>query len=182
MFVVDAAIGEVFVGVRVAVLVCDVFRTRSRFGIGVAVARVLAFHSGRSDLVIVAFTECPSSDWAVRRPAGVACVRRLAGRAPPWGLSPTDISRVPNLAFAELSRPYEVGAIPLRVPLPEPCLGLTIGFCSVTLSAPQYEKLILLLRSESSESPPSSSSSSGRGTMRGCTPECTCCRDFTTLI
>ena len=51
----------------------------------------------------------------------------------------------------------------------------------VTLSAPQYEKLILLFRSESSESMPPSSSSSGMGTRRGCTPECTCARERATL-
>lgn len=77
--------------------------------------------------------------------------------------------RVPNFAFAEDSRAYAVvGVIARRAPFVMGALGLTTGFWSVTLSAPQYEKLILLLRSESSESLAASSSSSvGMGTMRG---------------
>ena len=39
-----------------------------------------------------------------------------------------------------------------------PPLLMLRGFCTVILSAPQYEKLILLLRSESSDSLPGSSS------------------------
>lgn len=90
---------------RVAVLVWDILRVRCIFGTGVVVTRVLVFHSGLSDLVTVALTEWPSSDAAARRPVGVAWVRRLAGRAPPIGLSGDVTNRVPNLAFAEDSRP-----------------------------------------------------------------------------
>ena len=47
------AVAAAPVGVRVAVLVCEVLRTRAFLGRGVAVARVLVFHSGLS-LVTVA--------------------------------------------------------------------------------------------------------------------------------
>ena len=159
---------EALMGVRVAVLVWDVFRVRSLFVIGVAVARVLASQAGRSR-VTVAFTEWPSSDCAAcRRAVGVACVRRLGGRAA-FGGSPT--IRVPNLAIADDSRAYGVVGVPRRPLGPGAGFGFTMGFCKVTLSAPQYEKLILLLRSESSEYP-ASSSSSGSGTTFGWgTPE-----------
>ena len=53
---VEVVVGFVL-GVRVAVLVCEMLRVRCAFEIGVAVALVLVFHSGRSDLVTVAFTE-----------------------------------------------------------------------------------------------------------------------------
>lgn len=78
--------------------------------------------------------------------------------------------RVPNFAFAEDSRAYAVvGVTVRRPPFAMGAFGLTMGFWSVTLSAPQYEKLILLLRSESSESLAASSSSAsvGMGTIRG---------------
>lgn len=123
----------VLVGVRVAVLVWDVFRTRAFFGPGVVVARVLVFHSGLS-LVTVAFTAWPSSDGAGRLAVGVVCVRRLAGRAA-CGVSA--MSRVPNLAFADDSLPYDVAIPPRRAPDVAAARGLTTGFCRVTLSAPQ---------------------------------------------
>ena len=160
---------------RAAALVCETLR--ERLGTGVEAARVLLSHVGRSR-VMVTLTEWLSSD--TLRLVGVAAVLRLAGRGTCKGSFIT--SRVPNLALAEDSRAYAVvGVVVRRGAEDAGAFGLTTGFWSVTLSAPQYEKLILLLRSESSESPPSSSSSSGRGTMRGCTPECTCCRERTTL-
>lgn len=128
---------------------------------------MLVFHPG---LVTVALWL--SSDAAGRREVGLVTVRRLAGR----GLvddSPADTSLVPNLALAEDSRAYaglsEAGPPPRRVGTTRVLVFMT-GFCTVTLSAPQYEKLILLLRSLSEESLPSSSSelSSGIGTILGC--------------
>lgn len=131
---VVVAVVAAVVGVRVAVLVWEVFLARAGFlGTGVAVARVLLPHAGRSR-VTVAFTEWPSSDSAGRRAVGVATVRRLAGRGA-CGVSAT--SRVPNFALADDSRPYDVVAPPLRAPLVASGLGLTRGFCRVTLSAPQ---------------------------------------------
>ena len=99
-----------------------------------------------------------------RLPTGVAfMVRRLVGR--PTGVWwSEDTRRVPNFALAEDSRPYDARAVPRLGVVPG--LPLVTGFWTVILSAPQYEKLILLFLSESSESL-SSSSSSGRGMIRG---------------
>lgn len=60
----------------------------------------------QAGLVTVAFIECVSSDNGPRRVTGVATVLRLAGRAAPLGIefSP-DMSREPNLALADDSRP-----------------------------------------------------------------------------
>ena len=155
---------------RVAALVWEMLRARLGTGVAAAVARVLLSHVGRSR-VIVTFTEWPSSECGVTfRFVGVAAVLRLAGRGG-CGTS-VETSRVPNLAFADDSRAYAVvGVVVRRAPLETGVLALTTGFWSVTLSAPQYEKLILLFLSESSDSTPWSSSSSGIGTMRGWTPE-----------
>ena len=67
-------------------LVVEMLRVRFAAEIGVVVAaRVLPSQAGRV-LVIVDFAdECPSSLYPGRREVGVACVRRLAGRA--WGPS-----------------------------------------------------------------------------------------------
>ena len=96
-------------------------------------------------------------------------------------LDSADSKRVPNLALADDSQLYvvtlEVG--PLRMPFwvvrARRCFAVT-GFRRVILSAPQYEKLILLFRPESSESL-ASSSSSGSGMIRGCAEV----REHTTL-
>lgn len=61
------------------------------------------------------------------------------------------------------------------------CLGLRTGFWRVILSAPQYEKLILLFLSESSDSPSPSSSSSGSGTILGCAADRASALERTTL-
>lgn len=99
-----------------------------------------------------------------RLPTGVAfMVRRLAGR-PAGAWWSEDTRRVPNFALADDSRPYDASGVPRLGVVP--CLPLATGFWTVILSAPQYEKLILLFLSESSESL-SSSSSSGRGMIRG---------------
>ena len=76
-----------------------------RFGTGVDVALVLPSHAGLS-LVTVTFTEWLSSDAVGFREVGVAWFRRLAGRLFAGESAP--IIRVPNLAFAEDSRPYAV--------------------------------------------------------------------------
>ena len=132
----------------------------------------------------VALTAVVSSI-AGRRTGVIAPVRRLDGRGGRT-LDSADSRRVPNLALADDSLLYvvipDVG--PRRTPF---CVGTTCrgfevtGFWRVILSAPQYEKLILLFRSESSESPASSSSSSsGSGMIRGCTEACSV-RERTTL-
>lgn len=104
----------------------------------------------------------------------VACCRRLAGLAPLLEAAESGelTIRVPNLAFAEDSRLVYDEGIWARRPTPVPVVeapprppraatpGFGRGVVSVTRSAPQYEKLILLFRSDSSDSAPSSSSSS----------------------
>ena len=108
-------------------------------------------------------------------------VRRLDGRG--WRtLDSADIRRVPNLALADDSLPYVLilDGGPLRTPprVVMTCRRLeSTGFWIVILSAPQYEKVILLFRSEASESPASSSSSSlGSDASRGCLPQGECQR------
>ena len=143
--------------------------------------RGFSFQAGR---VTVALTAVVSSIRG-RREGGRAPVRRLDGRGG-RALDSADSRRVPNLALADDSLLYvvipDVG--PLRMPfwVGTTCRGFAVtGFWRVILSAPQYEKLILLFRSESSESPASSSSSSsGSGMIRGCTEACSV-RERTTL-
>ena len=111
---------------------------------------------------------------------------RLDGRGGAT-IGSADSRRVLNLSLADDTLLYvvmpDVG--PLRTPfwVGTICRDLEVtGFWKVILSAPQYEKLILLFRSESSESPASSSSSSsGSGTIRGCTETCRV-RERTTLL
>ena len=128
--------------------------------------RGFSFQAGR---VTVALTAVVSSIRG-RREGGRAPVRRLDGSR-----------RVPNLALADTALLYviipDVG--PLRMPfwVGTTCRGFAVtGFWKVILSAPQYEKLILLFRPESSESL-ASSSSSGSGMIRGCAEV----REHTTL-
>lgn len=98
----------------------------------------------------------------------VAPARRLPGRTEPTTepsvLGSGERNRVPNLdSFAGVLPAKEDGAWYLGVSCVRDTLvdgtRLAAGLVRVTLSAPQYEKLILLLRSESSLSLPSPSSS-----------------------
>ena len=167
---------------RVAALVWETLR--ARLGTGVDIARVLLSHVGLSRVTVTLTAEAwPSSECGVTfLLVGVGAARRLAGRGACKGSFVT--RRVPNFALAEDSRAYAVVGVVVRRGGPVVPVGLVLtgtGFWSVTLSAPQYEKLILLLRSESSESFAASSSSSGMGTMRGWTLACACCLDLTTL-
>lgn len=129
------------------------------------VARAFWPQTGRDDVMSPSFE---SSELATfLRVAGcgeVMPVRRLAGRTEPSTvLGSGDRIRVPNLASFSLDRPAkDDGGFTRGVarPLAGPRFDGTT-FVRVTLSAPQYEKDILLLRSESSESfSPSSVSSS----------------------
>lgn len=85
-----------------APLVCETLRVR--FPAAPSGGRVLVFHSGLWLVTVDLAALWPSSDCCARRGAGVpAWVRRLAGRGAEE-LSP-ETSRVPNLAFADDSRP-----------------------------------------------------------------------------
>lgn len=164
---------ELLVGVLVATTAFGLERFLRRPGTGVEVDRGFSFQAGR---VTVALTTVVSSGGG-RRTGVTAPVRLLDGRGGAT-VGSTDRRRVPNLALADDSLLYvvipDVG--PLRTPfwVGTICRGFEVtGFWRVILSAPQYEKLILLFRSESSESPASSSSSSsGSGMIRGCTEAC----------
>ena len=172
---------ELLFGVLVAMTGSGLEVFLRRFGSGVEVDREFSSQAGR---VTVALTAVVSSVRG-RREGGRAPVRRLDGRGG-RALDSADSRRVPNLALADDSLLYvvipDVG--PLRMPfwVGTTCRGFAVtGFWRVILSAPQYEKLILLFRSESSESPASSSSSSsGSGMIRGCTEACSV-RERTTL-
>ena len=91
-----------FAAAEAGVLVCDMLRGRRALVGGDESGDVGLFHAGRP--AMVDFDPCPSSDCCGRREVGVAAVLRLPGRRGCWVLSP-DTSRVPNLAFAEDSRP-----------------------------------------------------------------------------
>lgn len=98
---------------------------------------MLVSHAGR---VTVALTECESSGRLTRvlvlvTVGALLVVARMAG-----GIWSADISRDPNLALAEDSRPYDAPTGDIRRvddPTTPGCFGFKTGFWSVILSAPQ---------------------------------------------
>jgi len=157
-------------------LVTDVFRTRLAGcplvapAADVTPARVLS-HPGlleMTDVMLPLVIFESMFRLVIVGDAGDPPMRLLPGRTEPttlpsW-LGSGERRRVPNLASFSDWRPAKAeGAWSFvrsvtRDPLVD-CPRFDVGLVKVTLSAPQYEKLILLLRSESSDSSPPTSSS-----------------------
>lgn len=134
-------------------------------------ARVLETHAGLEEVVVdLASSVVDVGTRLFELVCDGVIALRLLGRKEDGEGSEECIRRVPNFALAEDSRDvYEDGPVPRPRTLVRPSGDRTLDVVTVPpglrviLSAPQYEKLILLFRSESSESIAGSSSSSSSG-------------------